>query len=1159
MKHLTFLTILLLVPFVAADDWEDFTNNLATDLAPLITLFGERLTKQFLSESISLLDNIIFALSPLGVLTAVVSVIRVCGSSSLKAFIGRAQEGPAEAESELLPCVSASTAELFNDGGISRVFGRPRIVEIVAWKNEDAKTEFGTLRDAIRKGAWSAEGSGLTAEDLDDPTRLPELDMPNLSLNKGIKRRHERWFYCTAILGAIMQIGVIVYAAITVFLFPGDFEKDDKPVASYAFPFYMAGTTLLFAGMLFCAIIIERSSKEYYIKPKKPSKIYWLQPGNQHVGDQVFGAFMTVKGQGAESSMSMQLRYIKSTRFPKYDGRYVELYIILGSTMLGFIIQFVGLRGLHASVILAQLGSTFIMSILRTCLRTQRMAPEENLFKDERDLATQKKQELDAFAFYLHNVASFEPSFSTNPATSRSNSSDTYVAEPEKPLVRDVIATRALLADVTSKQESTHGLNVPWDDIPTRKVAKSLAETIGKTMDLLSSWGVDYEKEFRFDLSFECKSEDSQWTQSYHGQHQVRVQRSGGALKWKVDQHELEAIIGLSTWSLYKSDEEWKNPLLRMVGLNSLEAGTLETYLTFHKWIFQQAEAKLVSAKTIDSSKRLFGFESDRDVYGNDILTVRTESSLETMVAQDIYIRFLRNALKPTNALRGHTLLNDSIHNSNVQRNFSAKNSQLEELIHCFESCMLGSRDDALLCVIPILRSLNLLPELTGDSVQVRKQIEDLIGQNDWEKAFRLLEWICERSQGDELRRSAYELGYLCRRALMTHDAAIRGTGLRYTCKILKNDIRGEFLNSQYTSAPRHWSESSQLEPWLGQFSRELGWIAWHISVNVPSAECIQPTLNSYGVLESLGTPAERNEDANIPMTAVKETQEFLTLSAWDVHHRDLEGNDDELGYVWALKEDLGAIAYFIMVRWTEIGTQHPILSQRAFSIAARHPTGQGVNVLLQHGADIGASDERTISALLQAIDDNDLGAAEILLENGANPNGNEKGPDANPLGLCAQRDLIDMAQLLLGHGASVYNTDASGMSALHWASHENKLGIASLLISHGANVGKFGADGATPLHCAIRNNYLQMTELLLKAGSDIDAPGGNREKTSLMFAADSGFVDLVHMLLANGADIHARDAKGLTALEWAKISSRSEIVKILEEAARMSEAYNVG
>ena len=172
----------------------------------MITLFGERLTKQYLSESISLLDNIIFALSPLGVLTAVVSVIRVCGGSSLRAFIGRAQEGPAEAESELLPCVSESTAELFNEGGISRVFGRPKIVEIVMWQNENTHTgeksiQIGTLRDALKEGAWSAQGSGLSDED------LPELDVPNLSLNKGIKRLDQFWFYCVAAVGVVMQLG----------------------------------------------------------------------------------------------------------------------------------------------------------------------------------------------------------------------------------------------------------------------------------------------------------------------------------------------------------------------------------------------------------------------------------------------------------------------------------------------------------------------------------------------------------------------------------------------------------------------------------------------------------------------------------------------------------------------------------------------------------------------------------------------------------------------------------------------------------------------------------------------------------------------------------------------------------------------------------------
>ena len=171
--------------------------------APLITLFGERLTKQFLSESISTLDNVIFALSPLGVLTAVVSVIRVCGSSSLRAFVGRAQEGPAEAESELLPCVSESTAEVFNDGGITRVFGRPKIVEIVAWEDDktgEKETKIGTLRDALEKKAWSCNSKT-------SPTELPELDIPNLSLTKGIKRRDQFWFHCAAILGGVLQTG----------------------------------------------------------------------------------------------------------------------------------------------------------------------------------------------------------------------------------------------------------------------------------------------------------------------------------------------------------------------------------------------------------------------------------------------------------------------------------------------------------------------------------------------------------------------------------------------------------------------------------------------------------------------------------------------------------------------------------------------------------------------------------------------------------------------------------------------------------------------------------------------------------------------------------------------------------------------------------------
>jgi hypothetical protein len=70
-------------------DGNDFANNLFSDLAPLLTLFGEQVTKQFLSMSMGWADNILLAMGPLGILTIVVSAIRVGGVPSLKAVVGR--------------------------------------------------------------------------------------------------------------------------------------------------------------------------------------------------------------------------------------------------------------------------------------------------------------------------------------------------------------------------------------------------------------------------------------------------------------------------------------------------------------------------------------------------------------------------------------------------------------------------------------------------------------------------------------------------------------------------------------------------------------------------------------------------------------------------------------------------------------------------------------------------------------------------------------------------------------------------------------------------------------------------------------------------------------------------------------------------------------
>lgn len=110
--------------------WDDFANNFATDHALIISLFGEQVTKQFLSESTTFLDTIIFAVAPLGILTAIVSCIRVCGSTFLKSLVGRARESHGTAEIEVCS-TSENVCELWPNGGVCHVFGRPILLEFI--------------------------------------------------------------------------------------------------------------------------------------------------------------------------------------------------------------------------------------------------------------------------------------------------------------------------------------------------------------------------------------------------------------------------------------------------------------------------------------------------------------------------------------------------------------------------------------------------------------------------------------------------------------------------------------------------------------------------------------------------------------------------------------------------------------------------------------------------------------------------------------------------------------------------------------------------------------------------------------------------------------------------------------------------------------------
>jgi hypothetical protein len=119
-----------------------------------LTLFGERVTTQFISQSTGWADNIIVAMAPLGVITIIVSAIRVSGPPWLKAMIGRARESRAVVEAELMSSTSNEVCELWKGQEIVRVMGQGWIRELIILTPKNVKSNCSETQLATDERWW---------------------------------------------------------------------------------------------------------------------------------------------------------------------------------------------------------------------------------------------------------------------------------------------------------------------------------------------------------------------------------------------------------------------------------------------------------------------------------------------------------------------------------------------------------------------------------------------------------------------------------------------------------------------------------------------------------------------------------------------------------------------------------------------------------------------------------------------------------------------------------------------------------------------------------------------------------------------------------------------------------------------------------------------
>ena len=194
----------------------------------------------------------------------------------------------------------------------------------------------------------------------------------------------------------------------------------------------------------------------------------------------------------------------------------------------------------------------------------------------------------------------------------------------------------------------------------------------------------------------------------------------------------------------------------------------------------------------------------------------------------------------------------------------------------------------------------------------------------------------------------------------------------------------------------------------------------------------------------------------------------------------------------------------------------------------------------------------------------NEQGSTPLHLVSQGKYNSKEHGVDVNarekhswtPLHLAAFKGRVEIAQVLLDHGANVKLETEDGGTALHivsrgeYDSEEHGVGIARLLLEHGTDVHAQDKYLNTALHSAALCGNQEITRLLLSHGAN---PNVEREQGSTplhqvsrgKYKSKEHGVRIVHLLLERGVDVDAWAKDKATPLHWAAFFGKLEIIQV--------------
>ncbi len=188
--------------------------------------------------------------------------------------------------------------------------------------------------------------------------------------------------------------------------------------------------------------------------------------------------------------------------------------------------------------------------------------------------------------------------------------------------------------------------------------------------------------------------------------------------------------------------------------------------------------------------------------------------------------------------------------------------------------------------------------------------------------------------------------------------------------------------------------------------------------------------------------------------------------------------------------------------------------------------------------------------AFVEAVNIGDVEATKMFLKAGIDANATNQYNEPMLIIVLRSKNL-EIASLLLDHGASVNKICAKGSLPLCVTAGMRWIEGIKLLIDRGADVTMSDGKGCTALMMAIHSDWwkkipekliLEIIAPLLEKGTPINVKN-SEGRTALMMAAGRGSKEILSYLLERGADSNAQDENGNTTLMQIAEHSTSYIV----------------